>query len=89
MSSIKRKMQRKNLAKKQKEAQKELNAAMANKMTLFSHLPEQCLACNAPFDKKSKEHAFTWRVFIKEESIDLYCPPCRNMALKIIEERWR
>ena len=55
---------------------------------MFDKLAEECAACQAPFDKKSKEHAMTWKVVVreKEEIVRLYCPECWDKANKLIEE---
>ena len=55
---------------------------------MFDMLEDACAACDKPFDKKSKEHAMTWRVVVreKEEVVRLYCPECWDKANKIIEE---
>ena len=49
------------------------------KMVLFGKIPDKCLGCSKPFDKKSKEHATTWTVFVYNErqEVKLYCPECR------------
>ena len=80
MSGASRKIRR----NKKKKAQKELK----EKLMLFDKLENECSACLKPFDKKSKEHAKTWNVVVreKEETVRLYCPDCWNKANKIIEE---
>ena len=83
MGSLKRKLERKQ-QKKDKKAEKE----MAKKIMMFDKLDDQCAACEKPFDKKSKEHASTWNVVVreKEEVVRLYCPDCWGKANKLIEE---
>ena len=80
MGSIKRKIAR----NKAKKAEKE----MKQQMHMFGKLGEECAACQTPFDKKSKEHAMTWNVVVreKEEKVNLYCPECWDRANKIIED---
>ena len=58
------------------------------KVGLFDKLQDQCLVCEKPFDKKSKEHAQTWFVTVREEQgvVNLYCPECWGTAQKVIEE---
>jgi len=70
--------------KKDKKFEKEL----AQKMSLFDKTPSCCLACETPFDKKSREMAMTWYVVVHEEEkeVNLYCPPCWETAKKILEE---
>lgn len=83
MGSLKRKMARSAL-KKQKKAEKK----MAKQLMMFDMLEDECSACNKPFDKKSKEHASTWNVVVreKEKVVRLYCPDCWGKANKMIEE---
>ena len=83
MGSLQRKLERKQ-QKKDKKAEKE----MAKKIMMFDKLDDQCAACEKPFDKKSKEHASTWNVVVreKEEVVRLYCPECWDKANKLIEE---
>ena len=73
-----------NALKKQKKAEKQ----MAKKLMMFDMLEDACAACDKPFDKKSKEHATTWNVVVreKEKLVRLYCPECWDKANKIIEE---
>ena len=83
MGSLERKIAR-NKAKKQKKEMKEL-------LGLFDKMGDECAACLAPFDKKSKEHAMTWKVVVreKEEIVRLYCPDCWDKtteAIKQVEE---
>lgn len=83
MGSIKRKMQR-NLLKAQKKAEKK----MAKKLMMFDMLEDECAACREPFDKKSKEHATTWNVVVREQEkvVRLYCPTCWQKANDLIKE---
>ena len=55
---------------------------------VFDKLGQECAACNEPYDKKSKEHAMTWKVVVreKEEVVRLYCPTCWNAAKQVIED---
>ncbi len=80
MGSLKRKLAR-NKAKKAKKK-------MAEQMSMFDALGDECAACQKPFDKKSKEHASTWNVVVKEKEkiVRLYCPECWDTANKLIEE---
>ena len=80
MGSLKRKMAR-NRAKRVK---KELKQQLA----LFDKLGDECAACQEPFDKKSKEHATTWNVVVREEEkiVRLYCPECWNTAQNLVEQ---
>jgi uncharacterized protein with PIN domain len=83
MGSLKRKIAR-NAFKKSKKAEKQ----MADKLMMFDMLDDECAACTTPFDKKSKEHAETWSVVVREQEkvVRLYCPDCWNKAREIIEQ---
>ena len=61
---------------------------MKEQMFLFGKLPNKCLTCDEKFDKKSKEHANTWKVIVreKEEKVRLYCPKCWCAAEDLIKE---
>lgn len=83
MGSLGRKMAR-NKAKKQKKEMKQL-------LGLFDKLGDECAACEAPYDKTSKEQAMTWKVVVREQEqiVRLYCPDCWNKtteAIKQVEE---
>ena len=80
---LERKLKRRNLSKVKKEVEKEIK----EKLGLFNRLPEHCLTCKAPFDKKNKDHVFTWNVVInkKEDIVRLYCPSCWEKAQEIIK----
>jgi len=78
MGSQKRKIERARLKNKKKKAQKELK----RKAMFFNKLQDSCEICNKEFDKKSKEHALSWSVVVKEEEqmVKLYCPECWTRA---------
>jgi len=80
MGSIKRKMARKRA--------KRLKKDMKDQLLMFDKLPDNCLACEKEFDKKSKEHAMTWSVVVREEEkvVRLYCPDCWGMAKNLIKQ---
>ena len=83
MGSLKRKMARKAL-KTQKKAEKK----MTKRLMMFDMLEDECAACLKPFDKKSKEHAMTWNVVVREQEkvVRLYCPDCWDKAQQIIKQ---
>ena len=83
MGSLKRKFKR-NAEKAQKKAEKK----MEKKLMMFDMLDDACAACDAPYDKKSKEHATTWNVIVREQEklVRLYCPECWDKANKLIKE---
>jgi len=70
-----------------KEAKKSGDADLAEKTALFGSLPDHCLACTKPFDKKDREQVATWNVVVREEKklVRLYCPDCWAKAKSFIE----
>jgi len=80
-------MNRKQRRALEKKAGKENSQKLAEKIFQFDQLPDECLACLAPFDKQGKEMATTWNIVIRDEdTIRLYCPQCWDTAIKIINE---
>ena len=61
---------------------------MAKRLMMFDMLEDECAACLKPFDKKSKEHAMTWNVVVREQEkvVRLYCPDCWDKAQQIIKQ---
>jgi len=82
--SLERKLNRSKTKKAKKQAEKE----MAVKVALFDKLPDKCLTCESPFDKKNKEMVTTWNVVVREEekTVRLYCPTCWEKAIEILED---
>jgi Zn finger protein HypA/HybF involved in hydrogenase expression len=80
---LERKLRRQNISKAKKEVEKEIK----EKLGLFNRLPEKCLTCEEPFDKKNKDQVFTWNVVVnkKEDIVRLYCPSCWEKAQEIIK----
>tara|TARA_Y100000034_G_C6902689_1_gene417887 strand:- start:326 stop:631 length:306 start_codon:yes stop_codon:yes gene_type:complete len=72
-------------------------AEVDEKLGLFDKLPEQCLTCFKPFDKKNKEMVMSWSVVVREKEgvVRLYCPDCWKKAndymkaLEIVSEYYR
>ena len=62
-------MNRKQRRAMEARAKKGNNAeeTLATQAALFSKLPEECTACEAPFDKTDKEMVSTWRVVVREQ----------------------
>jgi hypothetical protein len=80
-------MNRKHRRAMEKKVGKEDSQKLADKIFQFDKLPDECLACLKPFDKKSKEMAMTWNVVLRDENtVRLYCPDCWDMACKVAEE---
>ena len=71
-----------------KQAKKNGNPEMAEKVALFGKLGEECLVCNKPFDKKDREMVMSWSVVVreKEEKVNLYCPECWNGAIEMLQQ---
>lgn len=63
------------------------NDKLAQKISTFSHRPNACSACEAAFDAKSKEHAQTWRVVVRENPtrVTLFCPECIERAKEVLD----
>ena len=69
-----------------KQAKKGGNSELESKMALFGKMPDECLTCEKPFDKKDKDMAMTWSVIVHdEEVVRLYCPECWESANEILE----
>ena len=80
-------MNRKQRRELKKQAGKEAAEKTSQKIFQFDQLPDECLACLRPFDKKSKEMAKTWNVVVPDpDTVRLYCPECWAMARKIAAE---
>ena len=81
-------MNRKQRRAAAKQAKKDGNEDMIEKVALFGKLGNECLVCNKPFDKKDKEMVMSWNVVVreKEDMVNLYCPECWTGALKILNE---
>ena len=80
-------MNRKQRRAMEKKVGKDKSQKLAEKIFQFEKLPNECLACLKPFDKKNKEAARTWNVIVRDkDTIRLYCPDCWSMARKIAEE---
>lgn len=80
-------MNRKQRRAAQRKQPKAATDKMAEQITQFEQLPDECLACTKPFDKKDKDMAMTWNVVIRDEkTVRLYCPDCWSMARRVAEE---
>ena len=71
-----------------KQAKKEGNPDLEEKMTLFGKLPDECLTCLKPFNKKDREMVMSWHVVERraEQVVNLYCPECWDKAVNILQE---
>ena len=63
--------------------------ALATQAALFGKLPDECTACETPFDKTDREMVSTWRVVVREQDkenpVRNYCPTCWNAAQDVID----
>ena len=76
------------MARKALKSKKKAEKKMAKRLMMFDMLDDECAACTKPFDKKSKEHAMTWNVVVREQEkvVRLYCPDCWDKAQQIIKQ---
>ena len=65
-----------------KKALKAKQKDLEEKVFLFDKLPDQCLSCEKPFDKKDKEMVAEWTVVVRKEQnrVNLWCPECWQKA---------
>ena len=82
--SQKRKIKR----RQQQLAKRRLQKEMTQKMGMFDRLPNECNACEEPFDKQDRQMVSTWNVVVREGEaiVRLYCPTCWDKAKNIIKE---
>ena len=82
MTAFDRKLKRNVSKKAAKELKKSMNDILAeatkSKMESYSKIPDNCTACEKPFDKKNREQVFSWMMQIYEEKniYNLFCPEC-------------
>ena len=81
-------MNRKQRRAAAKQAKKQGNQELEEKITLFNKLPDECLACQKPFDKQDETMVMSWSVVVrqKDESVNLYCPSCWSTAMSVVED---
>ena len=74
--------------KKQLKKQGDVEDALAEKLMMFDHLPNECSACVKPFDKKDRDMVSSWSVVVRndEEQVRLYCPTCWQAAQKAVKK---
>ncbi len=60
--------------------------AMTDKVHMFGKLPKECSACQKPFDKKSRDMVFSWKVVVMGERVSLFCPECIKTTQEVIKE---
>lgn len=73
---------------KNKKTHKQTQRDLKEKMNMFDRLPENCLTCLEPFDRKNKEQVQSWFVVVKneEQKVRLYCPVCYSKAQNIVKK---
>jgi len=71
-------------SKQHKDKEKDLK----HKLNMFDRLPDKCLTCNSPFDRKNREQVQSWFVVVKnaENKVNLYCPSCWGKATSLVEQ---
>jgi hypothetical protein len=80
-------MNRKQRRQMEKKMGKDQSQKLAEKIFQFEKLPDECLSCQAPFDKNCKEMAKTWNVVVRDEdTVRLYCPKCWDFAKQVIKK---
>jgi uncharacterized protein with PIN domain len=74
--------------KDKQKSHKDKEKDLKQKLNMFDRLPDQCLTCNKPFDRKNKEQVQSWFVVVKnaDNKVNLYCPSCWDKATKLVEE---
>jgi len=84
MSGANRKIRRNKMKKKIKE----IKGDIAQKISLFDKLGDECLVCARLFNKRSREDITTWSVIVrhKEGVVNLYCPECWQKAQDLLKE---
>ena len=80
MGSLERK-----LARRQQKETKKFEKKMAKQIMMFENLPDNCLTCNKDYDKKNKEQVMSWRVVIRGDRVNLYCPECWENAIDVVK----
>lgn len=73
---------------KNKKSHKQVQKDLKQKMGLFDQLPEECVACQEPFDRKNREQVMAWNVVVKRDPdvVRLYCPDCWQKAIAVVED---
>lgn len=66
--------------KQRRTLRKQMGKEATSTLDLMLSLPENCLTCNKPYDKKDKQMVMTWfvEVFSSQKRVDLYCPQCHE-----------
>ena len=76
-----------NRKQRRAHAKSKKQVEISEKLTMFEGLPDECLACMKPFDKKDRQMAMTWNVVVRDKNtIRLYCRECWTMATEAVEK---
>tara|TARA_R110002074_G_scaffold244117_3_gene415874 strand:+ start:168 stop:431 length:264 start_codon:yes stop_codon:yes gene_type:complete len=78
-------MNRKQRRSLDKHMGKDVAENLAQKISQFGKLPQQCSACQKEFDKQDKQMVQSWSVVVKQEVVRLFCPECINTAKEMLE----
>ena len=83
-----KKLARKLLRKKTNKRNKLLQKEMEAKIGMFHMLPDFCLNCKKPFDKRNKEMVQSWYtvVYSQQQKVKLYCPTCWEQGKEILDD---
>ena len=70
-----------------KKSKKNESSEVQEKMAMFGKLEDECLVCQAPFDKKDKQQVMSWSVVVRNdtEEVRLYCPDCWGKAKAVVQ----
>jgi hypothetical protein len=71
---------------KDKKKHKQVKKDLKQKLGMFDMLPEECLACEEPFDRQNREQVMSWSVVVREDDVRLYCPACWTKARTIVKD---
>ena len=85
--SLKRKNKLNKATSKSQAAKNKLKNAVAEKMNMFSRLPDKCNLCSKGFDRNDRKEVESWKVVITGDKVDLYCPPCQKIVDEKIAEK--
>lgn len=78
-------MNRKQRRALNKHITKDVSENLAQKISQFNNLPQQCGACQKEFDKQDKDMVQSWSVVVRQEIVRLFCPDCINAAKEILK----
>jgi len=81
-------MNRKQRRASAKVEKKHGNQDLADKMGIYTKLPEFCMMCEKEFNKQDREMLATWNVVVREQEkiVRLYCPDCWTAAQRVVEK---